>query len=157
MFRDRLILAGLAGLAGTCAEEAVYWIPVLAGVVRAKVTTGYYLASIIFAHDSPAAAQILLGELTHLISGGMLGVAVLFLLSWSGRQSVLIKGAALGAVFWLSHVILIPSFVAPRIKIEQSMAGVLLDLVALLAWGAVTAVTLKRLLSLIPDSPDTSQ
>lgn len=144
MFRDRLLLAGLAGLAGALADALIHWGCVLAGLIETTATNAYYMAALIFAGENATAGQLLLGQLAHLISGGVLGVAVSFLLSRSGRRWALVKGAALGAGFWLNHVIIIPSFAAARVRMEQTAPGVLVDLLGLIAWGVVAAAIIAR-------------
>lgn len=153
MCRDRLILAGLAGLAGAAVDALIHWACVLAGLIEAAATNAHYMAAIIFAGEKAATGRIVLGQLAHLISGGVLGATVLFLLSRSGRQWAPVKGAAMGAGYWLNHVVLIPGFVAARVMIRQTPAGVIVDLVALVAWGAVTAAVLARMLDRLPDCP----
>jgi len=156
MYRDRLLATGLAGLAGAIADMAIHWAGVLLRLGELHTVTGYYLAQIIFASTRVNNAQLILGELAHLLAGGTLGMAVLIMLRLSGRDYALAKGAALGAILWLNHVIIVPSFVAARISIIRSVSEVLIDLAALIAWGAVTAVILTRLLSRIPGAPRTA-
>jgi len=147
MFRDRFILAGLAGLAGVIANSLVHWAAILVDVSHIHGTTGYYLATIMFARARLSPAEILLGELAHLTAGSMLGLTVLLMLVWTTQTAALVKGVGLGAVMWLNHVILVPSLVATRVRLVFSATDILIDLAALIAWSSVATYVLVRSMS----------
>lgn len=77
------------------------------------------------------------------------------MLSLSGRDFAVAKGGASGAVFWLNHAIIVPSFVAARVPLRCSPAESLIDLLALVLWGAITAYVLTRFG--LPDSQTATQ
>ena len=135
MFKDKLILAGMAGFIGVLVETSLDYLFVLLRISNA--TTAQFIASIIYCSHHLNFTQLIVGEIGHLIAGAVVGLIPLVLYFWSGKAYALIKGGAIGAGLWLNHVILVPSFVDPRIHLIFNTPSLLAELFALIFWGIV--------------------
>ena len=122
---------------GTLGDEVIHWAAMLFNFVES--TTGHYLSQLIFPHHEVTLPKLLMGEFTHILAGGTLGVALYLILKISGYEYSLIKGAGFGAVMWIVHVAIIPNMVAPRPFIYRSFNEVIIDLVSHLVWGGIAA------------------
>jgi|GEM_PF-3760208 uncharacterized membrane protein YagU involved in acid resistance len=80
-----------------------------------------------------------MGEFTHLLAGGTLGIAIYIILRVSGYDFFIIKGAGFGTVMWIVHVIIIPNLVAPRPYIFRTFNEAIVDLVSHTVWGSITS------------------
>ncbi len=139
---QRMLAAGLSGVLGVLPDMAIEYGAYLLRVSHA--TTGLELASIIYRADQPSLAQALVGTLAHLVAGGVLGLVVLLVLTWSGERYAVPRGLCVGAAFWLNHLVLVPSFVAPRFQLTRTVSESLVYLLSLLGWGATTAYLTAR-------------
>ncbi|HEX3047437.1 MAG TPA: hypothetical protein VHY08_21980 [Bacillota bacterium] len=136
MFKDKILLAGAAGLMGAVSDALInflcFWLKIT------NETTSHFIAGIIFSSYSLNATQILMGLIGHLIAGAVIGLIPLLIYLWSGKKYPLIKGLAIGAAMWLNHVVLITSLVDRRFHNVPTESGILVELVSLSIWGIVT-------------------
>jgi hypothetical protein len=133
VFRDKILLAGIAGLIGILADEVIEW-----GAFLLKLTdriTIHMIGSIMYSSLQLNSTQILIGEVAHLIAGFVLGIIPLVFYLWSGKEYPVLKGAGIGAGLWLNHSIFIPSFVDARIHLIPTTASLIVELIAITLWG----------------------
>ena len=142
MFRDKLILAGVAGLIGLLVDELVNLLSFLLKIIDS--TTPHFIASIIYSTHSLNIAQLVIGEIAHFIAGAVLGIIPLIFYLWSGKKYSLIKGAMIGAALWLDHVVIIPSLVDHRIHLTLSTPSLFVELVSLILWGIVSYLIIAK-------------
>lgn len=83
-----------------------------------------------------------MGEFTHFLAGGILGIALLLILFVTGSRFGVIKGIGLGLALWIVHVAIIPNLVSPRPYIYRIFNEALVDMGAHFAWGAITTLLL---------------
>lgn len=135
--KDSLLLGFVGGALGTLGDEVVHWSAVWLNI--AQSTTGHYISQLIFPFQEVTLPKLLMGEFTHFLAGGVLGVAIVLILKISGRDFSIIKGAGFGAVMWIIHVIVIPNLVAPRPYIFRTFNEAIVDMVSHIVWGGITA------------------
>jgi len=135
--KDSVIVGFLGGLLGTLGDEVVHWLAVLFKIARS--TTGHYISQLIFPHQDVTLEKLLMGEATHLLAGGILGLVIVAGYKLTGYDYAIVKGTGFGALMWIVHVIVIPNLVAPRPFIFRSFNEALVDMVSHLVWGSVAA------------------
>ena len=138
--KDPFIYGFIGGLLGTLADEVIHWSAVYSGF--ANSTTGHYISQLIFPHQTVVLPKLLLGELTHNIAGGILGIFMAFIFYCFGFRYALIKGIGLGIALWILHVAIIPNLVTPRPYVYRTLNEALADMVAHIVWGFITALFL---------------
>ncbi|MDT3699544.1 MAG: hypothetical protein RO469_08945 [Thermincola sp.] len=134
---DPVIASVIGGVLGTLGDEIVHWSAVLLKITQS--TTGHYISQLIFPFQKVTLPRLLMGEFTHILAGGTLGIAIIIILKISGFEFAVIKGAGFGAVMWIVHVIVIPNLVAPRPYLFRTYNESIIDLVSHIVWGAITA------------------
>ncbi len=122
---------------GTLGDEVVHWIAVWLKFTQS--TTGHYLSQLIFPHQHVTLPKLLMGEFTHILAGGTLGIVVFFILEISGYDYLVIKGGGFGVIMWIVHVAIIPNLIAPRPYIFRTFNEAIIDLVSHLVWGVIAA------------------
>lgn len=135
--KDALLLSFIGGVLGTFGDEVVHWMAVWFNF--AESTTGHYLSQLIFPFQEVTLPKLLMGEFTHILAGGTLGIAVFIILKISGYEYSLAKGAGFGAVMWIVHVAIIPNMIAPRPYIYRTFNEAIIDLVSHVVWGFIAA------------------
>ena len=136
MFKDKIMIAGLAGFIGILADELLEWLAFLLKIVDSM--TVHMIAGIIYSSYQLNAAQVLMGGIAHLIAGFILGIIPLSFYLWSGKNYPILKGAGIGAGLWLSHAVIIPSFVEQRIHLTPTTATLIVELIGIILWGIVS-------------------
>ena len=137
MKRDLLLLSFIAGVLGTLGDEVVHWTAFLMKV--AKSTTGHYISQLIFPNQKVTLEKLLMGEFTHILAGGTLGVAIIIILKISGFDYSIVKGSGFGAVMWIIHVLVIPNLVAPRPFLFRTFNEAIVDMISHISWGSIAA------------------
>ncbi|MFZ7103274.1 MAG: hypothetical protein ACOWWO_11560 [Peptococcaceae bacterium] len=150
--KDWIVLGAIAGFAGTLGDEVVHWTAVWSGL--AKSTTGHYLSQLIFPHQPVTFPMLLMGELTHLLAGAVLGLVVVLIFMVSGLDYAVIKGAGFGAAMWIVHVVVIPNLVEPRPYIYRTYNEAVVDMLSHLVWGAIAALIIKGYLIIDPETKE---
>jgi hypothetical protein len=136
VFKDKIILAGVAGLIGIIADELIEWTTFLLKISNS--ITIHMIGSIIYSSPKLTATQLIVGEIAHLIAGFVLGIIPLAFCLWSGEKYPILKGAGIGAGLWLNHAVLIPSFVESRIHLIQNTPTLIVELFGIILWGIVS-------------------
>jgi len=154
--KDPFFYGFIAGLLGTLADEVVHWWAVYAGFAR--TTTGHYLSQLMFPHQEVILSKLLLGEFTHNIAGGILGIFLAFIFYLFGYRFALFKGIGLGIALWIVHVAIIPNLISPRPYIFRTFNESLIDMAAHFMWGLVAAFfLLKTTATILPEpKPNTA-
>jgi hypothetical protein len=142
MFKDKLILAGVAGLIGNLVDELVDFLAFFLKI--SDSTTPHFIASIIYSSHNLNFTQLIVGEIAHLLAGMVLGIIPLICYLWTGKKYALIKGAGIGAGMWLNHVVLIPSLVDHRIHLTLSTSSLFTELVSLTLWGMISYLIIAK-------------
>lgn len=137
MKKDPLLISFTGGVLGTLGDVVIHWLAVFLKITQS--TTGHYISQLIFPHQPVTLGKLLMGEFTHFLAGGTLGVAVIIILKVSGFAYPILKGAGFGAVMWIVHVIIIPNLVAPRPYLYRTFNEAIVDMVSQLVWGGITA------------------
>lgn len=140
--KDPLVYGFIAGLLGTLCDEVIHWGAVYLGI--AGSTTGHYLSQLMFPHLEVTLPRLLLGEFTHLLAGGIFGITIVIIFYLTGCRYALLKGLGAGAASWIFHVAIIPNLVIPRPYIYRTFNEALVDFVAHLVWGLITALFLLK-------------
>lgn len=144
--KDPIIVGFLGGVLGTLGDEVVHWAAVWLKI--AQSTTGHYISQLIFPHQKVTLEKLLMGEFTHVLAGGTLGIFIVVIFKLSGYDFSIIKGIGFGAVMWIVHVIVIPNLVAPRPFIYRTFNEAIVDMVSHVVWGGIAAlfinVTLRK-------------
>lgn len=135
MKKDLLLLSIMAGVLGTLGDDVVHWTAMLLKVV--KSTTGHYISQLIFPHQKVTLEKLLMGEFTHILAGGTLGVAIILILKISGFDYSVLKGSGFGAVMWIVHVVVIPNLVAPRPYLFRTFNEAVVDMISHVIWGGI--------------------
>jgi len=149
--KDPFLYGFIAGLLGTLADEVVHWTAVYAGFAR--TTTGHYISQLIFPHQEVVLSKLLLGEFTHNIAGGIIGIFLAFIYYLFGYRFALFKGVGLGIALWIVHVAIIPNLVSPRPYLFRSFDESLVDMVAHFMWGLVAAYFLLKTTAVLTPEP----
>jgi hypothetical protein len=136
VFKDKIILAGMAGFIGIIADELIEW-PAFFFKVSDSMTV-HMISNIIYSTHQLNATQLIVGEIAHLIAGFVLGIVPFIFYRWSGKKYSILKGAGIGAGFWLNHSVLIPSFVEQRIHLIQTTPTLIIELIGIILWGIVS-------------------
>jgi len=140
--KDPFIYGFIAGFLGTLADEIVHWSAVYLEI--AQSTTGHYISQLIFPHQAVILSKLLLGEVTHNIAGGILGIFMAFIFYYFGFRFALLKGIGLGIALWILHVAIIPNLVSPRPYLFRTFNEALVDMTAHFMWGLATAYFLLK-------------
>jgi len=135
--KDPLLLSFTGGVLGTLVDEVIHWLAVW--LKLAQTTTGHYLSQLIFPHQHVTLPKLLMGEFTHILAGGTLGIVVFLILELSGYDYLLIKGGGFGAIMWIFHVAIIPNLIAPRPFIFRTFNEAVIDLATHMVWGIIAA------------------
>lgn len=123
---------------GTLADEVVHWSAVFLEI--AQSTTGHYISQLMFPNQKVVLPNLLMGEFTHLLAGGTLGIVIVIILRLSGFDYSILKGIGFGAVMWIVHVIVIPNMVAPRPFIYRTFNEAIVDMVSHIVWGGISTL-----------------
>lgn len=137
LLSDPVMVSFLGGALGTLADEVVHWSAFWLKI--AKTTTGHYISQLIFPFQKVTFPKLLMGELTHILAGATLGIAIIIILKVSGYDFSIIKGVGFGAVMWIVHVIVIPNLVAPRPYIFRPFNDAIVDMISHIVWGGITS------------------
>lgn len=135
--KDPFIYGFIGGVLGTLADEVVHWSAVFLSI--AQSATGHYFSQLMFPHQEVTLSKLLLGELTHIIAGGILGIFMAFIFYFFGYRYALVKGIGLGIALWIVHVAIIPNLVSPRPYVFRTFNEALTDLAAHFVWGLFTS------------------
>jgi uncharacterized membrane protein YagU involved in acid resistance len=135
--KDSVVVGFTGGLLGTLGDEVVHWLAVLLKI--AGSTTGHYISQLIFPHQKVTLEKLLMSEGTHLLAGGILGIAIVVVYKITGYDYAIFKGVGFGALMWIVHVIVIPNMVAPRPFIFRTFNEALVDMASHLVWGGIAA------------------
>jgi len=137
MKRDLLLLSFIGGVLGTLGDMVVHWSSFFFKV--AETTTGHYISQLIFPHQMVTLEKLLMGEFTHILAGGTLGVAITIILKISGFNYSVVKGLGFGSLMWIVHVLVIPNLVAPRPYLFRTFNEAVVDLISHIVWGGIAA------------------
>jgi hypothetical protein len=136
VFKDKIVIAGMAGFIGILANQCFEWLAFLFGICDSM--TVHMIGNIIYSSQQLNAAQLLVAEIAHLIAGFILGIVPFIFYRWSGKQYPILKGAGIGAGLWLNHAVLIPSFVEQRIHLIQTTSTLIVELIGIILWGIIS-------------------
>lgn len=142
MFKDKLILAGTAGLIAAVVDIlfdfVFFWLKITSG------TTANFIAGIIFRSSNLNVTQVIVGLIAHLIAGAVVGLIPFSFYLWSGKKYPLSKGAAIGAGLWLNHVVLVSSLVERRLPWVPTVPTLLVELGSIITWGIVAFTIIAK-------------
>ena len=98
--KDRVIVGGLAGMAGSLSSAVYVFILNLADIGSKKL---FFLNASIFLTDEAAKtlAGNIYGFIIHLLVGAIIGMVFLYFFPATGDDYLFIKGMLLGGVSWL--------------------------------------------------------
>ncbi len=101
MKQDSIVSGAISGLIGTIAKEIIDFISVAVGFSK---ETYWHVAASIFVKPAEAATPVgqALGALADLITGAFFGVLLLYLIKFTGKDYLYIKGLGLGWLIWLA-------------------------------------------------------
>jgi hypothetical protein len=142
VFKDKIVLAGMAGFLGILADEFIEWLALLLKICNSN--TVHMISSIVYSSYQLTATQLIVGEIAHLIAGFILGIVPFIFYLWTGSKYSILKGAGIGAGLWLNHTVLIPSFVDQRIHLIQSTTSLIVELIGIILWGIVSYLVIAK-------------
>lgn len=134
--KDPIILGFTSGLFGTLGDQMIHYSSLWLKIVQS--TTGHYISQLIFPYQKVTLPILLIGEFTHFLAGGILGIAIVLILKLSGYDFAIWKGLGLGTVLWIVHVLVIPNLVAPRPFLYRTFNEVIIDFVSHIVWSYLT-------------------
>ena len=140
--QDSIVMGALAGLVGNLAKEVIVWPMYFLGWLHYPFV---YLAASYFVDRSSIHNPLSLakGFITDYAIAAILGVVLLYLLRYTGKDYALIKGLLLGLFVHIGIYGLLMAFHATRISILTPLPNLLL-VVPHVVFGTATAWVLKR-------------
>lgn len=136
MFKDKIMIAGMAGFLGILADEFIEWLAFLFKIVDS--VTIHMIGNIIFSAHQLNVPQLIIAEIAHLIAGFVLGLIPFAFYLWAGPKHSLLKGMGIGAGLWLNHAVFIPSLVDGRVHLIPTIMSLIVELIAIIVWGIVS-------------------
>jgi hypothetical protein len=105
---DKVTAGGLAGLGAGIVAGAVSQILFALGICRLCMIAigGGLFRQQMLPQDAPLIWTIM-GWVNHLVVSSLLGVLMIYLLVWTGRKYILLKGVLYGAAVWFVAISLI--------------------------------------------------
>jgi hypothetical protein len=100
MKQDPIIFGGMAGVAGTIAKEAADFLSVAVGFSQ---ETYWHVAASIFVlpKDTMKPGGWFLGAVADMVTGAFLGILLLYLIKFSGKNYLYLKGLGFSWLIWL--------------------------------------------------------
>lgn len=141
--KDWLILAFLSGVIGTLAMDAVNY-PFYKRK-KIKMMYGNMAGSVLMSGLRVKRKEnFLIGQIYHMLTGGMLGLFSFMVLKVSGKDNYIIKGLCSGAIIWATVNNLSQRLRIFRTTIRNS-EGYYISLLANITYGLVTTVLIVLL------------
>lgn len=100
MKQDPIIFGGMAGIAGTIAKEVLDFLSVAVGF--SKHTYWHVAASIfVLPKDVTKVGGLVIGALADMVTGAFFGVLLLYLIKFTKKDYLYLKGLGFGWFIWL--------------------------------------------------------
>lgn len=139
---DTILRGSIAGSVALIIALSVSWILYMFGVLPS--TGSHYSAMFITSPGTPLTTlPLLLGSLTNLVTGALVGVVIAFLFKRTGNDYWWLKSVGLGVVLWPVHVTFIPALIAPRLYTLLPPIMVFASLLLSALYGIVAGLVLK--------------
>ncbi len=141
--RDRVVLGLAAGMLGNLAKDGLDYLAYKKG--WSELLYGHLAASL-FAEPEKVRQpkDFVVGQLVDMTWGALSGVPVVYLLSWTGRDHYLLKGAAMGVLWWQVVYGLFPRLRMLQVDPQETETN-LSALLNHLAYGLVTSAAAVHL------------